>query len=103
MTYFELQQWARNAPVNKYGVTFSPKDDRNTIKIEDDGKQLGLCRVHRDSVEMFRSIVFARSGVKVYDPKDRSGDFDWSSPTFVIGYNDQIDRSTANFVNEFVD
>ena len=63
-TYRELQEWGCNAPVNDYGITFSPKDERHTIKIYGDGRQMELCRVHDDYIESFRCIVFANSGIR---------------------------------------
>ena len=101
MTYRELQEWGYNAPVNDYGIIFSPKDERHTIKIYDDGRQMELCRVHDDYIESFRCIVFANSGIKIYDAKDHGG-FDWGNPTYLTKYDIQLDYITDEFVKEFI-
>ena len=101
MTYRELQEWGCNAPINDYGVMFSPKDRHHAIKIYGDGSQIELCRVHDGYIGPFRCIVFTNSEIKIYDAKDHSG-FDWGNPTYLTKYDIQLDYITDEFVKEFI-
>lgn len=101
MTYRELQEWGCNAPINDYGVMFSPKDRHHAIKIYSDGSQIELCRVHDGYIGPFRCIVFTNSEIKIYDAKDHGG-FDWGNPIYRAKYDIQLDHVTDEFVKEFI-